>query len=452
MWREDIGSSRGKSLTKHLFCNLTALAAILASIAIISSAELGHDGIEHPWLDSAFVILALAYSFSFVFKLDARVNFSLATVSSVFVIYCLELFTTCSGPQWFVDSNFDGRSKVSIIDSLRGKYESVVPWVSFTVLAREQSQYQGDIPLFPLSGISSAQTVYCNETGRWSVYASDRFGFNNPVDAWAGESTDIVILGDSFAHGACVDKGKDVGSILREDGYRVVNLGFGGNGPLAELGSLKEYGASLHPKTVLWLYYDGNDIENLNNDLSTKLTRYLDSNFSQDLRHRQTEVDALLKTIVDDEMGTVWRRWRRNLFKFVKLQSLRSSLGWSFTSNMYIDAASQKRNQMLFKEILLDANRVARESDAKLYFVFLPSWDEVRKGSRSSTSGVLEAIAGMEIPIIDFYASLQSVADPLSHYPFRSDGHYNATGYRLLADTIAQRLAADRGTADAEPR
>tara|TARA_Y100000591_G_scaffold326516_1_gene349350 strand:+ start:846 stop:1169 length:324 start_codon:yes stop_codon:yes gene_type:complete len=36
----------------------------------------------------------------------------------------------------------------------------------------------------PLSGISNAETIYCNENGYYSIYKSDRFGFNNPDKEW----------------------------------------------------------------------------------------------------------------------------------------------------------------------------------------------------------------------------------------------------------------------------
>ena len=33
--------------------------------------------------------------------------------------------------------------------------------------------------IFPLSGISNAKTIVCNENGYYSSYKSDRYGFNN---------------------------------------------------------------------------------------------------------------------------------------------------------------------------------------------------------------------------------------------------------------------------------
>ena len=41
--------------------------------------------------------------------------------------------------------------------------------------------------IFPLSGISNTKTIYCNENGYYSIYQSDRYGFNNPDYEWNNE-------------------------------------------------------------------------------------------------------------------------------------------------------------------------------------------------------------------------------------------------------------------------
>mgnify|MGYP007000047093 len=60
-----------------------------------------------------------------------------------------------------------------------------------------------------LSGISDSETIDCNENGYFSIYRSDRFGFNNPKDQWDSKNIDYILLGDSFAHGACVNRPYD---------------------------------------------------------------------------------------------------------------------------------------------------------------------------------------------------------------------------------------------------
>ena len=55
--------------------------------------------------------------------------------------------------------------------------------------------------LFPLSGVSNAETVVCNENGYYFTYKSDRYGFNNPDKEWESQNIKYFIVGDSFAVG-----------------------------------------------------------------------------------------------------------------------------------------------------------------------------------------------------------------------------------------------------------
>ena len=69
--------------------------------------------------------------------------------------------------------------------------------------------------IFPLSGISNSETIYCNENGYYSIYQSDRYGFNNPDEEWDKKEIEYLLVGDSFAHGACVNRPNDIDSVLR---------------------------------------------------------------------------------------------------------------------------------------------------------------------------------------------------------------------------------------------
>ena len=98
-----------------------------------------------------------------------------------------------------------------------------------------------DFSIFPLSGISNSQTIYCNENGYTSVYKSDRYGFSNPDTEWDSKEIEYLIVGDSFAQGACVNRPNDIGSVLRKlSNKSVLNLGYGGMVSI-EYATLREY-------------------------------------------------------------------------------------------------------------------------------------------------------------------------------------------------------------------
>ena len=56
----------------------------------------------------------------------------------------------------------------------------------------------------------------------------------------------------------------------------------------------------------------------------------------------------------------------------------------------------------------------------------------------------MDTVSELEIPIIDIHKEVfVPHSDPLSLFPFRMAGHYNAEGYKLVAESISKRLKAD---------
>ena len=96
--------------------------------------------------------------------------------------------------------------------------------------------------IMPLSGISNSKTFVCNENGYYSIFQSDRYGFNNPDEEWDENQIDYLLLGDSFTQGSCLNRPYDIGSQLRIFSNKsVLNLGYGSTGPLIQYAILREY-------------------------------------------------------------------------------------------------------------------------------------------------------------------------------------------------------------------
>ena len=75
-------------------------------------------------------------------------------------------------------------------------------------------------------------------------------------------------------------KPNDIASVLRNlTSKPVLNLGQSGNGPLIEYATLEYLQPNI--KKILWLYYEGNDLYSLDNELKSKfLINYIkDLNF-----------------------------------------------------------------------------------------------------------------------------------------------------------------------------
>ena len=191
--------------------------------------------------------------------------------------------------------------------------------------------------IFPLSGISNSKTINCNENGYFSVHKSDRYGFNNPDSEWDEENIEYLLVGDSFAYGACVNPPDDISNVLRIlSNRKILNIAYGGNGPLIEYASLKEF-LNEKVKKVLWVYYEGNDQSDLKRELKNDVLRkYLNDNtFSQELKNKQNKVDILTKDKMDASIEDIFKyeinsKKNKNLsfaiIKFIKLYNLRSMI------------------------------------------------------------------------------------------------------------------------------
>ena len=98
--------------------------------------------------------------------------------------------------------NFDNRNIQQVYEDLSKDYDNVVP-VIFPYHVSKTSK-----TLVPLSSISNKKTIYCNETGEWLVYDSDRYGFNNNDSRWDKDEFEFIIIGDSFLWHLCKKRKK----------------------------------------------------------------------------------------------------------------------------------------------------------------------------------------------------------------------------------------------------
>ena len=87
---------------------------------------------------------------------------------------------------------------------------------------------------------------------------------------------------------------------LENEGYNVINLSKGGNGPLIELASLKEYIGLGEFNLVIWMYYPNDLNDLLIEKKDENLIKYLnDENYLQNIIYKQNLVDEFYKAKSD---------------------------------------------------------------------------------------------------------------------------------------------------------
>jgi hypothetical protein len=346
---------------------------------------------------------------------------------------------------------YDTRTKMEVLDDLRDSgveaFPNVRPYVLLGDITTKNGLSTRDGMIFPLSGISNKLMVQSNENGYWMMYTGDKYGFHNSNDVYQDNIVDILITGDSFAEGWSVKSEENIGGVLQEIGFNVVNIGKSGNGPLLEFAALKEYAEPLKPKIVLWVYCVNDLSDLLNRELqSSIIRRYLnEDDYSQNLISRQKEIDGVLINYVQNELEK--EREKRDrlsnhpVIKILKLYNLRIKIN---LVPKPIPTPTPTPTP-IFRNILQKSKQMASNWNGKMYFVYLPAFVRYSAGNEDPNRNfVMRTATELDIPIIDIHKEVfDPHPDPLSLFPFRINSHYNAEGYRLVAEAIGKRLEAD---------
>ena len=318
--------------------------------------------------------------------------------------------------------------------------------------------------LYPLSGISNTLYVGGSESGEYKFYTTDRYGFNNSDDDWDREVY-IALIGDSYTHGAYLDFDDNFTGKLKQISRKsVLSLAQANNGPLLELGTLKEYGTKAKPEIILWMYYEGNDLlELISENKSRILTKYLGRNFTQNLASRQESTEKFYAKFVkerikklnldkrtkDIEAFSVDNKKDIKIVSIIKLQTIRKVI-FTNLNNRFRDNET-KKSVLYFKKIIREANEHAKNMDAKFYFVYLPSstrflddFNYYLKKKKYFRKEVINAVQELDIKIIDIYDILfKNDNDPLSNYHFKMHSHYNKKAIEKISLEIYKQINID---------
>ena len=341
--------------------------------------------------------------------------------------------------------NFETRNKIEVFLELKKKNSNLTS----TIIPRHYITSKKK-DLLPLSGLSSTQTLHCNENGYYSIFKSDRYGFNNPDNEWNKNKIDFFIVGDSFAMGECVNRPHDFGSVFREKFNKVsLNLGYYSNGPLIQYAVLREY-LDKRVKNILWMYYEGNDLQDMvdsyNNSKILKL--YLnDLKYSQNLTSKQNELDNLHKFNIKQQLEYYKERIKKKnkykILRFVRLEKTKKQIKQKISPEK--EKIFSKNDYSKFENILNLSKEIAIENGSNLHFIYLPSYKRLKGLSsikeNDQKKKIISIINKLGIHLIDIENEiLSNKINILDIFPFGMYGHYNIKGYRIVSNIIYNKI------------
>jgi hypothetical protein len=342
---------------------------------------------------------------------------------------------------------FDSRTKSMVIEQLREQGEEVLPGISrdWPLLAPIRQQLPGD--LYPLSDVSRAKVVECNEGGRYVFLQTDEFGFNNPPGLLASRNVEILVVGESFAVGHCVPPEQNLVAVIRRAHPRTVNLGMAGSNSLSMLGSFREYAEPLKPPLVLWIM-NPNTTDPWREYKDSLLPQYLEPGFTQHLIDRQADIDRAWREIA---IPAQYEFDRRSLIDIRAATITRFShipLLTRLRERLRLDAPLERPSDLLDLSLFLRIVRLAHDTTQKwggeFIVVIMPLYEDVvvrqlPPSQRHENIAIELRKAGVEV--IDAASLFARQADPPSLYTLRINNHPSAAGHALLGSYILDELA-----------
>ena len=441
---------------KRIFSPFCLTISVLLIIYTYYKSEIYWNGLNNEYYLFYYIFFFLFFIFSIIsFFINQKIKEYLIILFSsvVLAVFLFEGYLTFNTKtkSYKLKKTItkDNITKIKLYEKKTGKkYDTRTMLQIYEDLKKTDNKYTLSVypdsnpivnkyKIFPLSGISNSKTIFCNENGYYSIYESDRYGFNNPNIEWDNKDIEYLLVGDSFTHGACVNRPNDLTSVLRTLSKKsAINLGYSSNGPLMEYATLREY---LIPnvKKVLWIYYP-NDLSDLQYEISNNvLIKYLsDLNFTQKLKFKQNKIDDLINDTIEDIKKRINNKDKdkdkekdkfnyKKFISFIKISKLRKSI-FPVIGNSN------------FEKILKLTKDLTLANNSKLYFVYLPEFNHNKKKfSKNDYALIKQIVNKLDITFIDIYSEVfEKEENPLVFFPFNLDGHYNVAGYKKIAEKI----------------
>jgi hypothetical protein len=382
---------------------------------------------------------------------DLRKKILLVGASALLAVYACEAFLAWDplelhGPH--PRKGFDLREYLDVVRDLRAKGVSAYHVVAVFNWIASPPEVHGTAAI-PLAGVPFGLTVMCNESGTYVTYESDRFGFNNPDGQW-DTPPQVALVGDSFVEGWCVPREESFAGRIRDAVPATLSVGYTGHGPLAELGTIREYVEPRRPAHVFWFFFEGNDLtDDLPREMKSDiLRRYLERGFSQQLEEHAAVLGEEMRRRYDSRLAqepvAAPSSW---VMGIVKLRSWRQLIN---SARVRHESPVERGDQLpLLRGILAEAKRTVEEWGGSLHFVYLPDLPLlVGERTPANHDRVLALAAELGLDVIDLFPDFEKQPSPRSLFPYEEGRHlvktrglhYNADGHRLVARRVIETL------------
>jgi lysophospholipase L1-like esterase len=276
----------------------------------------------------------------------------------------------------------------------------------------------------------------------------DRNGFRNATDL---DRADIVLLGDSFIEAGLVPDSDHVGTRLAAETQQVVaNLGNVAYGPRHQLVLLRRFALPLQPRTVIWLFFEGNDLQNIAtyDSLVNVAGREAGAAPWRDRSFSRNTLVQFMRIAGNPRPSAVRRSG------VVRLPDGTSERAYFLYGLTPVDEERRQRLDQL-AGILREAHALIATAGSRLLVAFVPVKYRVYEDALSEKGPIMEQWPGNDMPArveqivrsispdIGFLDLTHPLRDALraGALPyFADDSHWNSDGHRATAQALARAL------------
>lgn len=293
-------------------------------------------------------------------------------------------------------------------------------------------------------------------------YTVNSQGFRTAADVVTPKSDPrqrILFVGDSFTFGVGVDDSATyparVAARLRQwcdTSVETVNAGVGGFGTSHELSFLQHYGWRLEPDVVVLGFLTGDAVDNSLNGLH----RLVDGRL-EEIPASQRPGWGLIKAH-KHVPGYNWLGRHSTLFNWTRLkigslvaQRAAAREAARVSAPAVANEGTEQRELERWRLTAAIFERVRAQTDshgAQLVVAVIPHGSTLTayyaSGRDLAVDRMLEICRQQQLACVNVSESIQRsrpTADPASFY--LREGHFNATGYDLVAEPVAKRLAEE---------
>ena len=309
----------------------------------------------------------------------------------------------------------------------------------------------------PLAAQPNTAVYFCNEGYGLKKYHTDKFGFRNKQSVW-DSIAEIVLIGDSFTHGACLENDQTIAGNL-EDQFNVINIGTSGNHPIIYAALAKNFLSKIKPKYAVMIFYanDNQFFKDIEDSYHYKYffiqNRSYFSNTNELLLNPNLEefykeatasmLQTVNKQVIDKSEGVIPSFIERgSLFlrasKYLSLPTIRILVRgvWSsiISNKNILDSASKLAIYTLASEC---------QRPCEPLIVYIPNSDFWDPDSRAKSYENLLAKQAEDLNISFWSASKELSKIPNNEAYAIEGSHLSPLGYSIVAKGIKQLVNAN---------